>query len=127
MHIQGAESVLLHSVKTPSGTWPVNAIGLDIGVFEESARLFETLLVGQHVAFIRMLLVGKLKHHGVELLPPTSNMSPPASVHRNEVIEGFEVARCCLAKRRKGGSNLSGHPVCLRESRVASLTRWELL
>src|SRR5262245_2506005 len=44
------------------------AIALEIGVFEEAARLFETFLICQYVAFIRMLLVGKLKRHGVELL-----------------------------------------------------------
>jgi hypothetical protein len=44
------------------------AIALEIGVFEKAARLFETFLVGQHVAFVGVLLVGKFKRHGVELL-----------------------------------------------------------
>src|SRR5947208_12744436 len=35
------------------------AIALEIGVFEKATRLFETFLVGQHVAFVGMLLVGK--------------------------------------------------------------------
>src|SRR6266540_3702995 len=33
------------------------AIAFEIGVFEKAARLFETFLVRQHVAFVGMLLV----------------------------------------------------------------------
>src|SRR4051794_32517263 len=37
------------------------AIAFDVGVFEEAARLLETLLVGEDVAFVGVLIVGKFQ------------------------------------------------------------------
>ena len=44
------------------------AISFDVGVFEEAARLLQTLLVGEDVAFVGMLLGGKFQRQRVELL-----------------------------------------------------------